>query len=213
MFYKIFAAAALTLAASSSMAAAILTVDDGTNSITIEDQSVGDANPIEGVVTAVWTAPNTLWTSTVSIGTSYPADGSPMRPYMDLNAVVTSPGAGTLTITFMQDGFTAAAARFLSDVGGTLNQNSSATFTAMADGQMISSIGPFSSAGAFMGSGSTLFAASGTPYPISLQAVITHRGRGTTSFDYQVEVPEPGTLALLGLGLVGLGLGRRRKSH
>ena len=56
------------------------------------------------------------------------------------------------------------------------------------------------------------FLATGTPYAISLQAVITHGSSGTTSFDYQVEVAEPGTLALLGLGLLGFGLSRRRRT-
>ncbi len=210
MFKKITIASALILAASPTWAAAMLTLDDGTNSISITDQGAGDANPIEGIVTAVWTSPDTLWTSTVSIGTTYPADGSEARPYMDLNAVVTSPGAGNLTITFVQDGFMAAMGKFNSDVGGTLDQNASAMFMAMADGQLVSSIGPFTSGGAFMGSDSVDFIAGSTPYAMSLQAVITHGGAGTTSFDYQVEVPEPGTLALLGLGLIGFGLSRRR---
>jgi hypothetical protein len=210
MFKKITIASALILATSPTWAAAMLTLDDGTNSVTVIDQSADDVNPIEGIVTAVWTSPDTLWTSTVSIGTTYPADGSQMDPYMDLNAVVTSPGAGTLTITFEQDGFMAAMGKVNSDVGGTLNQNASAMFMAMADGQMVSSIGPFMSAGAFMGSDSVDFVAGSTPYAMSLQAVITHDSSGTTSFDYQVEVPEPGTLALLGLGLIGFGLSRRR---
>lgn len=213
MFRKIVAASAMALLTGPTWAAAMLTLDDGTNSITVTDQGAGDVNPIEGVVTAVWTSPDTLWTTTVSTGTTYPADGSADKPYMDLNAVVTSPGAGTLTITFVQDGFTKAAALIHSDVGGTLNQGASALFTAMADGQMISSIGPFTSAGAFQGDQSTPFMAGSTPYSMMLQAVITHSIRGTTSFDYQVQAPEPGTLALLGLGLVGLGLGRRRKTH
>ena len=211
MFKKMMFATALALAAGPTMAAAMLTLSDGPNSITVTDQGAGDVNPIEGVVTAVWTFPDTLWTSTVSIGTTYPADGSAIKPYMDLNAVVTSERSGTLTITFTQDGFLAAAGKINSDVGGTLNQNSSAMFMAMADGQMVSSIGPFTSAGAFEGTDTSMFVATGTPYPMSLQAVITHGGGGgTTSFDYQVEVAEPGTLALLGLGLLGFGLSRRR---
>ena len=211
MFKKLTIATAMALAAGPTFAAAMLSLNDGTNSITITDQGAGDANPIEGVVTTVWTAPNTLWTSTVSIGTTYPADGSAIKPYMDLNAVLTSQRAGQLTITFTQDGFLAGTAVFNSDVGGTLNQNASALFMAMADGQSISSIGPFSTAGAFSGSDSRNFLANATPYSMSLQAVITHGGGGTTSFDYQVEVPEPGTLALLGLGLIGFGLSRRRR--
>jgi len=210
MFKRMMFATALALAAGPTLAAAMLTLNDGTNSITVTDQGAGDTNPIEGVVTAVWTAPDTLWTSTVSIGTTYPADGSAIKPYMDLNAVVTSQRSGTVTITFMQDGFLAATGKINSDVGGTLNQNASATFMAMADGQMVSSIGPFTSAGAFEGTDTSMFVATGTPYAMSLQAVITHGGGGTTSFDYQVEVAEPGTLALLGLGLLGFGLSRRR---
>ena len=212
MLSKILAALVLSLATQMAMAAAMLTVDDGTNSVTIEDQGPGDANPIEGVLTVIWTSPDTLWLSTVSVGTTYPADGSASSPYMDLNAVVTSTSAGNLTMTFVQTGFLPAQATFNSDVGGTLNGNASAMFTAMAGGQAISSLGPFTSAGAFMGSGSSAFMTGATPYSISLQAVIYHGGAGTSSFDFQVQAPEPGTLALLGLGLAGLGLSRRRKA-
>jgi hypothetical protein len=211
MFKKYAIGLALALAAGPSFAVATLTVDDGTNSITVVDGDANDANPIEGVVTVVWTAPNTLWTSTVSIGTSYPADGSPSMPYMDLNAVVTSPGAGALTITFTQDGFLPMNGSYASDVGGTLNENAQAAFSASADGQQISSLGPFMDAGAFMGSMVSSFSTSQSPYSITLVAVITHNEAGTSSFDYQVQVPEPGTLALLGLSLLGLGFARRRR--
>ncbi|MCH5376227.1 MAG: PEP-CTERM sorting domain-containing protein [Planctomycetes bacterium] len=210
MFNRIVAGLAVALVATPAFAVATLTVDDGTNSITVEDQSAADTNPMEGVVTVVWTSPDTLWTSTVSIGTTYPADGSPRMPYLDLNAVVTSPGAGDLTITFTQDGFLPLDAVFQSDVGGTLNEEASASFSAMADGQMISSIGPFTASGAFMGTDVSLFSTAAAPYAITLQAVISHAEAGTSSFDYQVQVPEPAPLALLGLGLLALGVGRRR---
>jgi hypothetical protein len=153
---KILTILGLGLLAGPMAASAVptLTVSDGVNSVTVSDNSAGDVNPIEGVVTLVWTAPNTLWTSTVSIGTTYPANGSASDPYMDLNAVVTSPGAGSLTITFSQSGFLPSSGTFNSDVGGTLNPNGSATFSAMAAGLSLTTLGPFSSGGAFSGSGS-----------------------------------------------------------
>lgn len=211
MLNRIALGLALAMAAAPSFAVATLSLDDGTNSITVEDQGAGDVNPIEGIVTVVWTTPATLWTSTVSIGTTYPSDGSPSVPYMDLNAVVTSGGAGELTISFTQDGFLPMDASFASDVGGTLNENSQAMFSASADGQSISSLGPFMNAGAFAGSMVSSFSTVQSPYSITLVATISHRSAGTTSFDYQVQVPEPGTLALFGLGLLGLGAGRMRR--
>jgi hypothetical protein len=216
MLKKITAALALTLATTApAFAVATLTIDDGTNSITVMDGDANDSNPIDGIVTIIWTAPDTLWTSTVSTGTTYPADGSPSLPYLDLNVVATSGGAGMLTITFTMDGFTLADGSFASNVGGTLNSSGTmpqGEFSAEAGGQAISSLGPFDR-GAFAGSMVSMFSGLSTPYSITLQAVITHASAGTSSFDYEVTVPEPGTLALLGLGLFGLGIAGMRRAR
>ncbi|MBI3774187.1 MAG: PEP-CTERM sorting domain-containing protein [Gammaproteobacteria bacterium] len=49
-------------------------------------------------------------------------------------------------------------------------------------------------------------------YSMTLVGYITHdQAWDISSFDYEVKVPEPMTLALFGAGLIGLGLVSRRK--
>jgi hypothetical protein len=185
-----------------------LSDNGGSTWLTASDNGAGDSNPLDGVVQ--FSNPMGNWIVNVTTGITNPVLGSATSPHMDLNSVnVNSTSGGTLLIGFSEDGFGPFDGWLQSSVGGVTT--GTAEFASGINGldTLISSFGPFR--GAF--SGSTSAAASLSSDDILwLGAKITHNsGWGSTSFNYEVKVPEPGMLLLFGSGLVGLAFFRRRK--
>lgn len=118
MRFFTIAIASLVFTAGLSFATPLtLKLDDGTNSVTVQDGGAGDSNSTNGAVT--WIRSLGVWTVNVSTGIGYPLFGSPSWPYLDLNSVNTSTAPGTLTITLTQGGIrgTPTAGLPLSDRG------------------------------------------------------------------------------------------------
>jgi hypothetical protein len=182
-----------------------LYLTDGSNSVTIEDQAIGDSNPIAGAVTYIGSLG--VWDLNVGTGVTKPFSGSSTNPHMDLNSVDSSTGAGELQIWFYENGFDFTG-NLVNAVGGT-TAGSVEFVSAVNLSPIIADLGPFGP-GAFSGTISGTATLSSTDY-LLLFADIQHDGAGLTSFNYEVKVPEPGMLVLLGSGLVGIAFfGRKR---
>ncbi len=211
--------AALMLAAGSAWATPMLRLFDGTTMVTIADGGAGDVNSSIGAVTYVGPIGN--WTLNVATGLTKPFQGTTLNPYMDLNSInSTNASGGILQIVFSETGFigNSAVSGFTTDVGGTtqgnfvLNSYYDVSNTIFGTASPLANLGPFSPV-AFSGSETDSAAiAAGDNYSLTLEAIIFHRGAGTTSFDASLTpVPEPGTMVLLGAGLLGLAVyGKRR---
>ena len=209
-----FGLALLVLTAGVSFATPLtLKLDDGTNSVTVQDAGMGDSNPAAGAVT--WIGSLGVWDVNVSTGIGYPLFGSLSWPYLDLNSANTSKAPGTLTITLTQGGFVAPPPPgFLFQIGGTTQGtlNASACADTVLSTCNDAALGPFSG-GAFSGVTSFVKAIEDGTYEVGIRVVLTHADTGVSSFDAELTgVPEPGTYALIGAGLLGLGLLRRRMS-
>jgi hypothetical protein len=198
-----------------------LQVTDGTSTLTITDNGVGDTSNIAGRI--LWDGSIGNWHINTHIGTAFPVIGSLQYPMLDLsfNAISNSAG-GTLTLLFSSDGFgpttnggvtgaiggTAApgAAVSYSTFGGTNN-------TLFDTSQLLTSQGPFG--GAFSGTAASSFIINNEgPYQMTQKVVITHTGSGITTGDSLVSVPDGGSsIALLGAAVAAMGLfvrGRKR---
>jgi hypothetical protein len=194
-----------------------LTLNDGTNTVTVVDGGAGDFNPTNGVVT--WFGSLGSWSVNVSTGLGFPVLGSLAWPKIDLNSVnVSNDPGGTLELMLTQGGFTSPPPPvFLLNIGGTTNGSVKAYACAgvtLGNCEDVE-LGPFSPI-AFSASGAFSLVDPGEEYMVGIKVVVTHRaGQGViSSFDAELaSVPEPGTYALIGFGLAALGLLRRTRSN
>jgi hypothetical protein len=188
-----------------------LTLSDGINPpIVVTDGSALDSNTLAGAVT--FNGSLGTFILNVSTGLTKPLAGSASAPSIDLNSVDFSTAAGTLTITFTEDGFTAFPGTLTGAVGGTVGTGGSLTNIVMQNALNLVTNGPFGP-GPFSGSGSAALI-DGAPYSLTQTAILTFGARGgSTSFDAMgsvPSVPDGGTTAtMLGIGLLAVGAARR----
>ncbi|MBN1361368.1 MAG: hypothetical protein JW993_12290 [Sedimentisphaerales bacterium] len=192
--------------APSAHAGLVLTLDDGTTSVTVSD---GD---LDGVVTYNGTIGN--WTINNTMGISKPAIGIPSVAVLHLHSFdATSSAGGTLMITLYDDGYTLEPPEdwklMTSDVGGV--SGGTVSFSQIyenAQGYTETLYhGPFG-VGAFADTQSA-WVPYVEPFSLTEVAVITHAGKAETSFDLvSTVVPVPAALLLgaLGLGVAGIRL-------
>lgn len=174
-------------------AAVQLRLSDGTvaGTIVITDQDSNDQNPTVGAVSYNG-AVGANWILNVSTGITKPVLGNALIPLLDLNTLnFSSQNEGTLTVELSETGFIPAG-EATARIGGnalgsvTFRTWASAANTNFGKTTLLTSQGPFGP-GAFDGTANGTVAV-GTPYSVTLEAVIQHTGPGKTGFNAEFQV-------------------------
>jgi len=217
MSYRIAAIATLLFLSAAARADIILMLDDGLgNSVTVADGGALDLNPMDGAITFVGAVG--AFTTNVSSGLSAPALGTLLDPILHLSSMnlTSDANGGSITIGLTATGFLGPFnnTNFAQSFGGTtsgsaeLTSYADATNTAWGQGTTLSSFTGSGGGFGFNETGNVNIVAS--PYSLTMLTTITHGGAQASSFDAELSIPEPGTLAIFGFGLLLLGMIRKR---
>jgi len=204
------------LFSASANAALMISVSDGTQTATFSDT---DNNGIVGFdsdfMPGVWASTNWPSVSVKGFGSSWYT--SQYADLLHLNSIDgSSSTGGTLTVMLSETDLTSSIAPFLGDFGGV--SGGDIQFQTYIDAsntifglETLLHDTSIASAGAFSGTFGGEIDLGSTPYSKTIIATIQHSNRAVSSFDYEIVVPEPGSLALIGIGFLFAGLATQRR--
>lgn len=215
LLYSIALAGTLAVPMVSNAAMIAYICDDfsctGANDTIVADNGVGDASATAGLIIASTSAYG--YTVLVNTSQSKPLIGSAAAPELDITYSVTgNAGTGVTGSVFLwlfDDGFTGPGGSFTLANGGTTSGGETISARAyLAPAQQFLSLSGF-------GSTTGPLATLSSPYGLYLLVEVNraNAGRGTTTGDANLKVPEPSTVLLGGVALLALGMASRRRRN
>lgn len=212
------AASAFALCSPVAHATLIVTLSDGTNTVTAIDGGLGDQDPAHaGSVLYVGSVGSWIFSVTSGVSNAPASVGMPAQ--LSLTSIdVSFGGAGTLTITLTDSNLINPLGTNLgaiTSIGGTIVGGGTVSAYSLFNGNPLVNLGSFTGSPTynFSGGGSTSVDTTGGFGLTNVATITFGAGGGSTNFGMTTTVPEPATLGLLGLGLIGLGLARRKSAR
>jgi hypothetical protein len=187
----------VAVGASQSNPAATLTISDGVNPpITINDNGGTDRNASPGAVVVQTNVG--VWSLVVCSGASKPALGGPTAPVMDVTLQAIASVAGTLTVTFSDNGFDSGPGILNATVSTHLTYGINGTVGQAVYGDADNTLGAFStlltSTGpSAMPAVTNAFSPLSFTSPYSLTQVIVLRANGTSVLSLDASLAAAGS--------------------